>query len=134
VNIGKWWIALPAVLLLTGFCLARADIASAMPTSQNLDYAYNPGAGTLTLNTQAAAVPDIMVDTLKVDGSIWGPACVPSVVGTSASCTFGGIFAPQTISFGATITDGAVLTGKTKVHCQKVATDGCSGTKSLNLH
>src|SRR6266516_1946414 len=75
VNIGKWLIALPAVLLATGFFLAHAGVASAMPTSQDLTYAYDPGAHTLTLftaTTSPSEAPRIIVSDLKVDGTIIG--------------------------------------------------------------
>jgi hypothetical protein len=139
VNIGKWWIALPAVLLLTGFSLARPGAASAMPASQDLSYAYNAASFTLTVSTDTGNLSDMPTLTLmdlKVDGTIQSDACTPSVglPTSSAACVFSGITAHHSISFGAMVQDSSGVAGKTKVHCQRVDADGCSGTKSLNLH
>ena len=135
------WIALPAVFLsIVLISLARPNVASAGRTTQDLNYAYSVANSTLTLSTQSfdpALMPAIMVPSLKVDGTIFAfpPDCTFN--GVVRQCTFSGVVAPDSIAAAVVLLDsaaGTVLEGKTRIHCHKVATDGCAGVKTVGLH
>jgi hypothetical protein len=141
VKIRKWWIALPAVLVLAGFSISGAGRTSAAPsTSQDVDYVFNGSKLMLLTNTTVAGdMATVTVESLKVDGAIVAdaPTCVTEAFGLvfRTTCTFDPLTAQHSISFGVVVQDSpSGLAGKTRVHCQKVDTEGCSGTKSLNMH
>src|SRR5437588_789065 len=100
-------------LTILGALMLTTQMVAAAPPAQELDFAYDASAHTLTFSTQGFAAnlyPTIIVTDLKVDGAIGGVADCTHVTVTvtmlfTRYCSFSGITSVKSLDAAVSIQD-----------------------------